>query len=268
MATPFPFGSGNVLTAAQMNAITTLPINDQTASYTAVVGDVGKRIVMNVASANTLTINNSIFGVGDMIFVANKGAGVTTLTAGAGVTINPSGSLALAQYAGGTLVALSASVFIFFPSGGASKMKQVTRFTASGTFTVPTGVTYAVAYILGGGGGAGIGAAGGTGGTSSVAFAGGTVSATGGLGIGTIGATVGNTQAGTVNSGQGAAISSFSSGSFYADGGGRAMDGALITAGATTTPAASITVTVGAGGTAGASGSAGGTGYVWIEYEV
>ena len=92
MTTPFPFVAGSVLTAAQMNAITTLPINDQTASYTAVVGDVGKRIVMNVATANTVTIDDSIFGVGDTIFIANKGAGTTTVTAGAGVTINTSGS--------------------------------------------------------------------------------------------------------------------------------------------------------------------------------
>jgi hypothetical protein len=120
MATPFPFVSGNTLTAAQMNAITTLPINDQTASYVAVLGDVGKRLVMNVATANTVTINNSVFAVGDTIFIANKGAGVTTLTAGAGVTINTSGSLALAQHGGGTLVALSASVFTFFSGGGAT----------------------------------------------------------------------------------------------------------------------------------------------------
>jgi len=119
MATPFPFGSGNVLTAAQMNAITTLAINDQTASYVAVVGDVGKRIVMNVGSANTVTINNSIFAAGDTIFIANKGAGSTTVTAGAGVTINTVSSLVLAQHAGGTLVALSASVFTFFPTDSA-----------------------------------------------------------------------------------------------------------------------------------------------------
>jgi hypothetical protein len=273
MATPFPFGSGNVLTAAQMNAITTLPINDQTASYTAVVGDVGKRIVMNVASANTLTIDNSIFGVGDMIFVANKGAGVTTLTAGAGVTINPSGSLALAQYAGGTLVALSASVFIFFPSGGASKMRQVAAFTASGTWTVPAGVTYAVANIRAGGGGVGTSAgAGGTGGTSSVAFAGGTVSATGGLGYAANQGAVGSVKAGTVNSGQGATNASASytavSGFATSDSAGKGQDGAYIVAGGAVTAGASITVTVGAGGVAGTSGAAGGSGYVWIEFEV
>jgi hypothetical protein len=118
MTTPFPFTQGQVLTAAQMNAITTLPINDQTASYVALVGDVGKRIVMNVASANTVTINNSVFATGDTIFISSKGAGATTVTAGAGVTINTAGSLVIAQHGGGTLVATSASVFTFFPSGG------------------------------------------------------------------------------------------------------------------------------------------------------
>jgi hypothetical protein len=120
MATPFPFGSGNVLLASQLNAITTLPINDQTASYVAVVGDVGKRLVMNVGTGNTVTINNSIFGVGDQIIIANKGAGSTTLTAGAGVTINTAGSLVVAQHQGGTLVFASASSATFFPTAGTS----------------------------------------------------------------------------------------------------------------------------------------------------
>jgi len=149
-----------------------------------------------------------------------------------------------------------------------SSVKNVARFTASGTWTVPTGVTYAVAYIQAGGGGAGT-AASGVGGTSSVAFASGTVSATGGgnwnegvLNQNFIG------YAGAANSGQGAGF-----GGHYSGIGGfnvvlQAGNGALITAGATVTPGASITVTVGAGGTAGTNGYAGGTGYVWIEYEV
>jgi hypothetical protein len=145
---------------------------------------------------------------------------------------------------------------------------NVARFTASGTWTVPTGVTYAIAYITGGGGGSGMGAAGGTGGTSSVAFAGGTVSATGGLGVGTVGNIAGSSAAGTANSGQGATISAYGSGSFYGEGSGTGQDGALITAGGAVTAAASITITVGAGGTAGTSGAAGGTGYVYITYEV
>jgi hypothetical protein len=61
MTTPFPFVAGAVLTAAELNAITTLPINDQTDDYTLVVGDVGKRVIMNKATANTVTVDDSIF---------------------------------------------------------------------------------------------------------------------------------------------------------------------------------------------------------------
>jgi hypothetical protein len=72
---------------------------------------------MNSASATTITVDDAIFTVGDVIQVANKGAGTCTITAGAGVTINTSGSLALAQYGGGYLVAISASQFVFFNLG-------------------------------------------------------------------------------------------------------------------------------------------------------
>ena len=140
---------------------------------------------------------------------------------------------------------------------------NVASFTTSGTWTVPTGVTYAIANIRAGGGG--IGTAGsGTGGTSSVAFAGGTVSATGGLGV-----TAGQADtffAGTANSGNGATFTrNFVNTS---TGGGMAQNGALITAGGAVTAGASITITVGAGGTAGTAGQAGGTGYIYITYEV
>ena len=139
MTTPFPFVAGTVLTAAKLNAITTLPINDQTASYVALVGDVGKRIVMNVASANTVTINNSVFAAGDTIFIANKNA-ATTITAGAGVTINSASGLELAQYQSGTLVALSASSFLFFESDGgsittATATVATSQSTSSATYT-------------------------------------------------------------------------------------------------------------------------------------
>lgn len=144
MATPFPFVAGAVLQAAELNAITTLPLNDQTANYTLVVGDVGKRVVMNVAGANTVTVNDAIFGVGDTVQIVNKGAGVSTVTAGAGVTINTSDSLALAQYQSGTLVALSASTFLFFPTAEAITVPSVglvcvkaeTAFSAASSVTV------------------------------------------------------------------------------------------------------------------------------------
>jgi hypothetical protein len=118
MTTPYPFVAGQVLTAAQLNDIQNLPISDKVASYVLDVNDAYKRTMMNSASATTITVNNSIFTVGDVIQVANKGAGVCTITAGVGVTINTSGSLALAQYGGGYLLCLSASTFTFFNLGG------------------------------------------------------------------------------------------------------------------------------------------------------
>ena len=140
MTTPFPFVAGQVLTAAQLNDIQNLPISDKTASYTLIAGDVTKRTIMNNASATTITVNNSIFTVGDVIQVANKGAGTCTITAGAGVTINTSGSLALAQYGGGYLLALSASTFTFFNLGGGVSYGTATG-GASSSITVG-GINY------------------------------------------------------------------------------------------------------------------------------
>ncbi len=117
MATPFPFTTGQVLTAAQMNSITELVINDKTDSYTLVAGDAGEYVVMNKATPTTLTVPNSVFTAGQIVRIVNKGAGVCTVTAGAGTTVSSTGTLALAQYATGTLIALSASAFIFEAGG-------------------------------------------------------------------------------------------------------------------------------------------------------
>jgi hypothetical protein len=139
-------------------------------------------------------------------------------------------------------------------------MTEVAAFTASGTWTVPAGVTYAIAHIRAGGGATG-NASSGNGGTSSVAFAGGTVSATGGNGLNAGTDLV--AQPGAANSGNGSTCRSASTFGYTAP------NGAYIVAGGAVTPAASITVTVGAGGVAGTgNGAAGGSGYVWIEYQV
>jgi hypothetical protein len=144
---------------------------------------------------------------------------------------------------------------------------NVAAFTASGTWTVPAGVTYAIAHIRGGGGGVGAAAAG-AGGNSSVAFSGGTITATGGNACNatTPANNVISAVAGVANSGQGG----FGSVSRVAETTAvwRGGDGAYIVAGGAVTPAASITITVGAGGTAGTSGAAGGSGYIWIEFQV
>ena len=138
MTTPFPFVAAQVLTAQQLNDIQNLPISDKTASYTLVAGDETKRTMMNNAGATTITVNNSIFTVGDVIQVANKGAGSTVLTAGAGVTLNTSGSLTLPQYASGFLVALSASSFLFFNPAAASIASATAQTNSSQTTSSTT----------------------------------------------------------------------------------------------------------------------------------
>ena len=156
-----------------------------------------------------------------------------------------------------------------FPASSGAKEKRIAAFKSGGTWTVPTGVTYAIAHCIGGGGGVGRGSSG-NGGNSTVAFTS-TVTAVGGTGQDVSGDF--NEQltsrAGADNSGDGATfggkiannnVGGATLGSIY---GGK---GAYICEGSTVTPAGSITVTVGAGGVAGTSGAAGGSGYVYIEY--
>jgi hypothetical protein len=144
----------------------------------------------------------------------------------------------------------------------------VERFAVTTTWTVPAGVTYIVAHITAGGGGTGSGSPG-AGGNSSVAFAGGTITATGGP-IATYSGGYVATQtgfAGLANTGQGGnSLGAFSSGNALANfiGG----QGQYTVAGGAVTPAATIVMTVGAGGVAGTNGNAGGSGFIWIEYQV
>jgi hypothetical protein len=170
MTTPFPFVSGATLTAQQLNDIQNLPISDKTTSYVLAGGDETKRTIMNAAGATTITVNDSIFAVGDVIQIANKGAGTCTITAGAGVTVNTSSSLALAQHGGGYLLCLSASTFTFFSGGGASygtatggSSSSITvgginytllTFTSSGTLTVTKSGLFDL-FVIGGGAGGG-----------------------------------------------------------------------------------------------------------------
>jgi hypothetical protein len=68
------FTSGQVLTAAQLNAVQANDYNQtvstKTASYTFVAADKGTRVVMNVASANTVTVNTSLFSAGDNLEIS------------------------------------------------------------------------------------------------------------------------------------------------------------------------------------------------------
>ena len=132
------FVADTILTAAQMNALQgndyNQTVSTKTASYTLVAADKGTRVVMNNASATTITVNTSLFSAGDTLFLQNIGAGTCTVTAGT-ATVSTSGSLALAQYGGGTLYFTSAGVAIFF-SGGPPAYG-----TATGGIGSPTSVT-------------------------------------------------------------------------------------------------------------------------------
>ena len=90
-----------------------ITLERKTASYTLVATDNGKMIEMNVAGANTLTINSSLFSVGNQILISQYGAGQTTITAGAGVTLRSSGGKlkTSAQYSLVTIVAISSTEF-------------------------------------------------------------------------------------------------------------------------------------------------------------
>ena len=97
MATRQDFTSGQVLTAAELNAVATamIAINAQTGTtYTTVLADDGKLITCDNASPIALTIppNSSVaYGIGTQINIMQLNAQVT-ITAGAGVTLRSSGS--------------------------------------------------------------------------------------------------------------------------------------------------------------------------------
>jgi len=134
------FTAAQVLTAAQMN---TLQANDynqtvstKTGSYTLVAADKGTRVVMNVASANTVTVNTSLFSAGDTLVIQNIGAGVTTVTAGT-ATVSSAGPLTISQYGSGTLYFTSAGVSLWFPSAGPAATSGLTLI-AKTTLTAAT----------------------------------------------------------------------------------------------------------------------------------
>jgi len=90
-----------------------ITLDRKTASYVGVASDNGKLIEMNVATANTYTINSGIFSAGNQILISQYGAGQTTITAGAGVTLRSSGGKlkTSAQYSLVTIIAISSTEF-------------------------------------------------------------------------------------------------------------------------------------------------------------
>jgi hypothetical protein len=105
-------------TALDAKANSVVTIDNKTANYTLVLGDVEKMIEMNVGSANTLTVplNSSVaYAVGTKIHVVQIGSGQTTITPTAGVTVNGTPGLKTrAQFSAITLVKRATDTWIAF----------------------------------------------------------------------------------------------------------------------------------------------------------
>ena len=120
MATRQDFTAGQVLAASELDAVATamIALNAQTGtSYTAVLGDDGKLVTCDNASAIALTIppNSSVaFGIGTQINIMQLGAGQVTITAGAGVTLRSAGSKlkTSAQYAVATCCKIGTDTWV------------------------------------------------------------------------------------------------------------------------------------------------------------
>ena len=109
MANGFPFTTGAVLSATNMNGLTSFTVgSDQTADYTAVLADQYQALIpMNKATAVAFKIptNASVaYPVGTVLTVLNKGVGAVTISAvtSGTTTILSAGAVAasptLAQY--------------------------------------------------------------------------------------------------------------------------------------------------------------------------
>lgn len=112
------FTTGQVLTAAQMTSLQQTAMGGgeataKTASYTLVAADAGTTIIMNSASATTITVNTGLFAAGDTVNIQNIGAGTCTITAGT-ATVNTAGSLAVTQWDGGVLYFRSTGATTYF----------------------------------------------------------------------------------------------------------------------------------------------------------
>jgi hypothetical protein len=97
-------------------ADTLLSINNQTASYTLILEDLGKLVEINTSSANNLTIplESSVnFPIGSQIYIIQTGTGQTTIVPTGGVTLSGTPGLKLrAQNSGAQLVKKSSNNWV------------------------------------------------------------------------------------------------------------------------------------------------------------
>jgi hypothetical protein len=119
----YPYASGDVLTANDMNGLVAFSINAQTGtSYTAVLNDqYSKLVTMDNASANDFLIPTDAsvaFPVGTVLNVYMKGAGVTTIkavTSGTTTVVSAGATAAqpvLARYKTAACIKLAANSWV------------------------------------------------------------------------------------------------------------------------------------------------------------
>ena len=86
-------------------------------TYTLVAGNLNQLVTLNNASPITLTVPPSVFSAGDVINIAQIGAGKVTLAEGAGVTITSTGATADApelrqQFSAASIICTAADAFL------------------------------------------------------------------------------------------------------------------------------------------------------------
>ena len=86
-------------------------------TYTLAAGNLNQLITLNNASPITLTVPPSVFSAGDVINIAQIGAGQVTLAQGAGVTINSTGATATApklraRYSAASIICTASNEFL------------------------------------------------------------------------------------------------------------------------------------------------------------
>lgn len=119
----YPYASGDVLTANDMNGLVQFSINAQTGtSYTAVLNDqYSKLVTMDNAAANDFLIPTDAsvaFPVGTVLNVYQKGAGVTTIkavTSGTTTVVSAGATAAqpvLARYKTAACIKLAANSWV------------------------------------------------------------------------------------------------------------------------------------------------------------
>jgi hypothetical protein len=86
-------------------------------TYTLVAGNLNQLVTLNNASAITLTVPPSVFSAGDVINIAQIGAGQVSLAQGAGVTITSTGATASApklrvQYSAASIICTASNTFL------------------------------------------------------------------------------------------------------------------------------------------------------------